>query len=206
MSGPSQYALPLELHGRGGPRRIAIGGGNAEVAAALDAADSWPFGTAILFGPARSGKSLLAQWFVEAGHGDAVDDADALDETRLFHRWNRAREQRRPLLLTASARPWNIALPDLRSRLEAALELEIGPPDDDLAAEVIEIHAAQRGLALGAEAPRYLVPRMTRSWAGIERLVAEIDRISLERKGPPGLAVWRAALEAVEGPEAPRLL
>ena len=39
-----------------------------------------------------------------------------------------------------------------------------------------------------------------------ERLVAMIDTLSLERKCPPTLAVWRAALEAVHGPDEPRLL
>ena len=37
-------------------------------------------------------------------------------------------------------------------------------------------------------------------------IVGAIDRLSLERKAPPTLAIWRAALEAVEGPEEPRLL
>jgi hypothetical protein len=37
-------------------------------------------------------------------------------------------------------------------------------------------------------------------------LVEAIDRLSLERKAPPTLAIWRAALEAVQGPEEPRLL
>ena len=36
--------------------------------------------------------------------------------------------------------------------------------------------------------------------------VAAIDRLSLERKVPPGPAVWRAALEVVLGPDEPRLL
>jgi hypothetical protein len=37
-------------------------------------------------------------------------------------------------------------------------------------------------------------------------VVAEIDRISLERKLPATMSVWRDALEAVQGPEQGRLL
>ncbi len=37
-------------------------------------------------------------------------------------------------------------------------------------------------------------------------MVAEIDRISLERKAPATLSVWRDALDVVEGPEQARLL
>ena len=102
--------------------------------------------------------------------------------------------------------PWTIALPDLKSRLGAALQLEIGPPDDAMAGELLSVLAVQRGLALGAEAADYLVPRAGRSWADLEKLVAAIDRLSLERKVPATQSIWRAALEAVHGPEEPRLL
>ena len=52
----------------------------------------------------------------------------------------------------------------------------------------------------------YLVPRCERSHIGVERLVAAIDRISLERKAPPTQGIWREALEEVLGPSEPRLL
>lgn len=210
----SQIALPLKLAGADGPARIVLGEANRAVAEALAAPETWPFRTAVLIGPPRSGKSLFARWFAESGPsglgGEAVDDADALDETALFHRWNRAQEHNTPLLLVAGAvndaGGWAITLPDLRSRLGAALQLEIGVPDDALVPALIESHAAQRGLALGEGALAYLAPRSERSWAGIERLVAAIDRLSLERKVPATMSIWRDALEAVQGAEQPRLL
>lgn len=202
----SQIALPLRPAAGAGPARIVLGQGNEHVAEALSAPDGWPFRTAVLTGPPRSGKSLFARWFVQSGKGDAVDDAQALDEAELFHRWNRAQEQGRPLLIVGGEPPWEIALPDLRSRLGAALQLDIGQPDDALAGELLLALAAERGLPLGEDAAQYLVPRAERSYLQLERLVAEIDRLSLERKAPPTLAIWRAALEAVQGPEEPRLL
>ena len=66
--------------------------------------------------------------------------------------------------------------------------------------------AAERGLPLGADAAAYLVTRAGRSQADLERLVLAIDRLSLERKAPPTLAIWRAALEEIVGPDEPRLL
>ena len=83
----TQIALPL---GGAGASRIVVGNANAAVVEAFHNTASWPFRTAILFGPARSGKSLLAGWFAESGAGEAIDDAAELDETELFHRWNRA--------------------------------------------------------------------------------------------------------------------
>ena len=200
----SQILLPLSP-ASSGPPRIVVGNANAHVAEALAAPETWPFRTAVLLGPPRSGKSLLARWFAENG-GESIDDAHRLDETELFHGWNRAQEAGTPLLIVGGEPPWQIALPDLRSRLGAALQLEIGAPDDTMAEDLLHAFAEQRGLALGAEAAAYLVPRAGRSFADLDKLVAAIDRISLERKVPATHSIWRAALEAVHGPEEPRLL
>ncbi|HBQ92483.1 ATPase [Erythrobacter sp. HI0019] len=202
----SQIALPLIPAGAGEPSSIVIGSGNRAVVEALAAPASWPFRTAILHGPPRAGKSLFARWFAAQQAGEAIDDAETLDETAIFHRWNRAQESGIPLLLVVGDGGWDIALPDLRSRMGAALQLEIGPPDDALATDLMLSHAAQRGLVLGEGAPAYLVPRMERSYAAIEKIVGEIDRLSLERQVPATLSVWRDALEAVQGPDQGRLL
>ncbi len=202
----SQIALPLARGLPSDPASIVLGEANAHIADALTDPAGWPFGTAILFGPPRSGRSLFARWFSGTGRGTAIDDAARLDETELFHRWNRAQESGEPLLLIAPGDGWDIALPDLASRLGAALHLRIGPPDDAMAGALIESHAARRGLALGEGAITYLVPRTARDFAGIERLVETIDRLTLERKAPATLGIWRDALDAVQGPEQARLL
>lgn len=198
----SQIALPL---GGAGASRIVVGNANEGVVEAFGNTAAWPFHTAILFGPPRSGKSLLARWFVESGTqngtgGEAIDDAAMLDETELFHRWNRAQERGTPLLLVGGEEgKWQVRLPDLASRLGAALRLSIGAPDDAMLAELIAAHAEQRGLVLGEGACPYLVPRVERSHMAIERLVLAIDRLSLERKQAATLAIWRDALAEVGG-------
>ena len=205
----SQIALPL-ARAPARPARIVVGNANARVIEALGAPATWPFGTAVLTGPPRSGRSLLARWFVESGAPgegrESIDDARALPEADLFHRWNGAREAGTPLLIVGGELPWPIALPDLRSRMDAALALTIGQPDDAMAGDLLAALAEQRNLPLGPEAAAYLIPRAPRSFAGLERLVSEIDRLSLERMAPATHSVWRAALEAVLGPEEPRLL
>lgn len=202
----SQIALPLSVADAHRAKRIVVGEGNCAAIAALSDPSSWPFRTAVLTGPPRSGKSLLARWFEARGAGEAIDGADRRDETDLFHRWNRAQEGGHALLLVSDADGWVIDLPDLRSRLAGSLQLAIAPPDDAMAGELLSAHAEQRGLQLGPSAMEYLVPRMMRSYAAIERVVAEIDRISLERKTPATMSVWRDALEAIDGPEQGRLL
>ena len=214
MAEPSQIALPLAARVPAGAQRIVVGDANAAVIEALQSPDRWPFHVAVLTGPARSGKSLLARW--AAGlHGDTlevIDDAETWDETALFHRWNGVQQggtrEGGALLLVVNAAEegWRIALPDLASRIGGSLQLAIGAPDDAMAGELILAHAEARGLSLPEGAADYCVPRTERSFAAIEALVAAIDRISLERQSPATMSVWRAALEALHGPEQQRLL
>ena len=205
----TQIALPLEPAGSGAAHRVVVGNANAQVIEALQTPASWPFHTAILTGPDRSGKSLLGRWAASQGI-EVVDGADALPEDEVFHRWNAVQEggmrAGQPLLLIADKTPWEIALPDLKSRLGGSLQLAIGDPDDAMAAQLIEAHAEARSLTLAEGATEYLVPRTRRSFASLEALVAAIDRISLERQAPATMSVWRAALEALHGPDQQKLL
>ena len=75
-----------------------------------------------------------------------------------------------------------------------------------MARELLLSLAAERGLPLPPDGADYLIARASRSQAELEKLVQTIDRLSLERKAPPTLGIWRAALEAVHGPEEPRLI
>ena len=202
----SQIALPLPPAREGDPEHIVIGTANAGVVEALRAPASWPFRTAILRGPPRSGTSLLGRWFEHAGLGEPIDPADAIDETALFHRWNRAQEEGTALLLIPGSAPWEIALPDLRSRLGAALALEIAPPDDQMMRDLILSHAERRGLMLGEESLAYVIPRMTRSFEAAERFVAAVDRLALERQSRPTRNLCRDALESIDGPAQARLI
>ncbi len=207
----SQIALPLVT--ATSADAVLTGPSLEPVLALLAGASEWPFRAAVLAGPPRSGKSLLARWFVASGLGDVLDDADSLPEDAVFHRWNRAQAEGRPLLIVSNKAPgaWAVALPDLASRLGAALMIEVAAPDDDLLQALVEAHAVRRGLALGEAVLAYILPRLERSHAAAEALVETIDRLSLERKSAVTISLARDALaERVHGvPEAerqPRLL
>jgi hypothetical protein len=207
----TQIALPLVTPASA--ETIVTGPSLEPVIAALSSPGDWPFRTAILFGPPRSGKSLLARWFAQSGLGDAFDDADSQSEDAVFHRWNRAQGDARPLLLVSNCAPgdWRIALPDLASRVGAALSIVIGAPDDDLLRELLSVHAARRGLVLGEGVLAYLLPRIERSHAAAEAIVETIDRLSLERKASVTISLARDALAErahghADGNWQPRLL
>jgi chromosomal replication initiation ATPase DnaA len=173
--------------------------------AALRLVDSWPdwsAQTAVIWGPGGSGKSHLANiWLQKAGamrlaaqHVSdlgvtapcLIEDADTkeVDETRLFHVLNETRQAGASVLITCRKPPsaWNIALPDLKSRLGAATLVEIDAPDDPLLAAVLAKQFADRQLAVETNVISYLVSRMERSLAAAASVVDALDRLSLEKK------------------------
>ena len=153
----------------------------------------------ILSGPRKSGRSLLGRIFAAKSGGELIDNAESADEEAVFHAWNRAQERRRPLIMIADMPPpaWNVALPDLRSRLGATAVVRIQEPDDILAAQLIEKLCHIRGLAAPPELVRYLVPRIERSYLGIHRAIDALDELAYEQRQGLTIPLARRALAAV---------
>jgi chromosomal replication initiation ATPase DnaA len=173
----SQFTLPLDWPAPDVDGFI-VGDANRAAVRLLDDVSGWPVPVALLTGPPRSGRSLLARRF--AGQVPAariIDDGERCDEEALFHAWNAATAAA-PLLIVAAVPPpaWSIALPDLASRLKATPQAAIAPPDDPLLAALIEKLLIDRG----RPAPRALVgtiaARIERSYAALERAVITLDR------------------------------
>ncbi len=191
-----QIALPLDELRTGSSSSLIITDANAAVFAGLGNASSWMGRCAILTGPARSGKSLMARYFAGQG-GTVIDDAETSGAEVLFNAWNRAQEGEAPLLLISRWRPadWNIALPDLRSRLGAALLLEIAPPDDELIEQLLQKQLADRGAAISVDALSYVKRRIERSYAAIEGFARAANALALAENAPVNLALVKRILE-----------
>ena len=192
-----QIALPLDWSAGGsndGP--LIVGTSNAEAVRYLRHVATWPVRTAILTGPRGSGRSLIGRLFARDSGGQVIDGHDSVSEEQLFHAWNAAQAGGLPLLIIADAPPadWNVALPDLASRLRAVPVLTIGEPDDCLARDLIEALFAQRGMALAPEVASYIVPRMERSYAMLHRIVAALDAASLAQGRRVGVRLTRETL------------
>jgi chromosomal replication initiation ATPase DnaA len=202
--------LPLSL-----PHRVAMtradflaGAANAQAIALVDGWPAWPAPAVLLAGPVGSGKTHLVEIWREASRGTVVAAADLADhrvealaaagpvavedlhagirdEAALFHLLNRAREKKKPVLLTsrvwASALP--VTLPDLASRLRAARPVELGEPDDDLLRRVLVKLFADRQIAVDSAVVDYIVVRMERSLQAASAIVAELDRDALAAGG-----------------------
>ena len=160
----------------------------------------------LLIGPQGSGKTHLAHvWARLAGAAilttddlahhlpdlsqDAVvldnADAPALDQTALFHLYNRLAPAGR-LLLTAATPPrdWGLTLPDLISRLQAIPQARLAPPDDALLSAVLVKLFADRQITVPPNLIPYLVSRMERSIAAARSLVAALDAMALAAARP----------------------
>lgn len=180
----SQIALPLEWPADPRDDDFLVTGSNARAAHVLEHWAAWPVMTAILAGPRKSGRSLLARIFVAKTGGAMIDDAQARPEAELFHAWNDAQAARRPLVLVADDAPpdWAVRLPDLRSRLGASPVARIGPPDDALVTALLTRQFARRGLGAGDDLVAWLAARIERSHIAVMRTVDVLDQEVLERR------------------------
>jgi hypothetical protein len=159
----------------------------------------WPVMASLVTGPRKSGRSLLGRIFVRKTGGRLFDDAEDHDEEALFHAWNEAQEKRKPLLIVADRPPpqWKIALPDLRSRLAATPQVEIGLPDDALIGQLIVKLLGDRGIAAPQEVADYLVPRIERSYISVMMVVDILDRVMLSHHRRMTVPLAKRALDEV---------
>lgn len=177
---------------------------NRLAVAAIDSYPGWCHPVLLIVGPPGSGKSHLASaWQAVAGatrfpdaslRGAAparpfavvIDDIDRHQgaEADVFALVNAARLGGGFVLATARVKPQAMvfALPDLRSRLQAATLSEIGPPDDALLAGVLAKLFADRQIAVDARLISFVIRRMERSLEAAGRLVAAVDREALASK------------------------
>jgi hypothetical protein len=181
---------------------------NASAVAVVERWPDWPGHAVILVGPEGAGKSHLAAIWAElsgarrisaralggtnllgtlATGALVVEDAPAqLDERALFHLLNLMREEEAFLLITSRTEPvsWNVALPDLMSRLRAIPTFALGPPDDALLRALLIKLFADRQLAVDEILIGYLATRIERSFAAARSVVETLDREALRLKRP----------------------
>ena len=192
----SQIALPLNWPVADGDEDFLISEANRAAFEHLKRWSVWPVMASLLTGPRKSGRSLLGRIFVRKTGGRLFDNGEEHEEEAIFHAWNEAQELRRPLLIIADAAPplWQVALPDLRSRLAATPHIEIADPDDSLIGNLIVKLLGDRGIAAPAELPDYLVPRIERSYVAVQQVVETLDKALLSHHRRISVAMVRGVL------------
>lgn len=190
----TQLRLPL---GMPEPQEteFLVGESNVRAVHQLERWATWPVMAALLIGPRKSGRSLLARIFAAKSGGRIFDDADRAREADVFHAWNEAQQERRPLLIVAEAAPpdWPVRLPDLRSRLAASPLLELGPPDDQLMPQLLERAFERHMLHARPDVIAWLAKRIERSHIAILRVA---DALEAEAEHGLSIPAVRTALAA----------
>ena len=192
----TQIALPLGWPADPRDDAFLVTPSNAHAVQTLEHTATWPVRTAILTGPRKSGRSLLARIFAAKSGGTIIDDAERVPETQLFHAWNRAQEEQTPLLIVADAAPpeWKVKLPDLRSRLAASPIATIGAPDDELMRLLLGHLFERRSLDARPDLIDWLASRIERSHIAVTRTVDALDQEAMERRKRLSIALARTTL------------
>ncbi|SCW67058.1 hypothetical protein SAMN02927924_01992 [Sphingobium faniae] len=192
----SQISLPFDWTGQGKGEDFLVSDANRIAVRHLENWRGWPLSVSALTGPRLSGRSTLARQFARMSGGTIIDDAQGQDEHKLFHAWNEAQTQRRPLLMIGQAPPaqWTVALPDLRSRLAAVPHVAIAEPDEALARALIERGLAAAGANYAADLPDWLIRRIERSYATIAAATRLLDEAALSSGRKISVAMAKEAL------------
>lgn len=192
----SQISLPFDWHGATGGDFL-VSDANRIAVTHLERWRDWPLSVSVLTGPPRSGRSTLARHFAAASGGTLIDDAQGQDEHALFHAWNDAQTQHRPLLMVGHAPPasWTVALPDLASRLAAAPHVAIAEPDEMLARALIQRNLDMAGVRYAADLPDWLLRRIERSYGAIAAVTRLLDRASLSSGRKISVSMARDSLQ-----------
>jgi len=222
-----QLALDLPVTEARGREDFLVTPANAAALATVEGWRDWPAGKLVLVGPEGSGKSHLVRIWVAAtgaamiaanvlANADlpalaaagrvAVEDAqflprDGSGDRPLLHLHNLLAEAGGNLLVTARTPPrdWPVALPDLASRMQAAVSVRLDPPDDALLAAVMVKHFADRQITVAPDLIDYAVSRMERSLAAARRLVADLDTMALAEGRPVSRRLAARLLSASDG-------
>lgn len=141
--------------------------------------------------PLAEFKSLSPEIFEGLEHqaGLCVDNieviaGDRLWEEAFFHFYNRARSRNLPIIMSARVSPKQLScvLPDLQSRLCAALIYEVKPLSDQDKAEALQLHAGMRGFTLSDDVLAYLIHHYSRNMSDLMIALDALDRASLCEK------------------------
>lgn len=196
---PDQMRLPLQRDLPEGAAGFVLSDCNR---AAFEALADWPNligGVMAICGPEGCGKSRLGQIWAERvgavalqgaeaalidpmeleGRPVLLDDAMRADDETLFHLINLAQVPGGALLLIDRPAPsaWEVALPDLRSRLDAVISLPVEAPDDAVLAAMLEARFAERGIRPAKDVIPYLLRRIDRSAAAAADIVERLDAL-----------------------------
>lgn len=217
----TQLVLPLQTRSASGRADFIVAPGNERAVAFIDSYPNWPAPAAVLHGPPASGKSHLAAVWADKAGAEIIEARDlgadlppgalvvenvsaGVPEAPLFALLERGA----PLLLTAQLPPsdwlgaFNLALPDLNSRLHALLAFDLWAPDDALLMGLAVKLFADRQLMVPESVVAHMIRSLERSPSAIRDFIAQADAVALAEKRPINLSLIK---DLLSGPPPPSL-
>jgi chromosomal replication initiation ATPase DnaA len=218
MAMDRQLVLDLPHRTAHGREDFLVAPCNADAVAWIDRWPDWHGGALALHGAQGCGKSHLAEVWRTRSHARLLEAEDltrdkvpeiaaagalilnhadtAPDEVALLHLINLLGQDGGSLLCLSREAPgrWPVRLADLRSRLAAMQSVGIAEPDDALLGAVMLKLLSDRQLRAPIEVIRFLIPRIERSFAAANAVVAVLDRIAAGEMRPVSISLARKAL------------
>ena len=211
----AQLRLGLEHTAALSRESFIVSPGNGEALNTVESWPAWPGRTLALVGPDGCGKSHLAAiWAENAGAVIVPEDATDMSayegrpvllekadlpgrDDVLFHLINMAGQPGGGLLLTARTAPseWPVALPDLRSRLNALTVAPMGAFDDTVLRGVLHKLFRERMIRPSEDLLDYLVRRIERSAAHARAVVDQLDEAAAAEHRPVSRVLARQVLD-----------
>lgn len=196
---------------------------NLEAVAWINKWPEWPGPALVLYGPPASGKTHLATiWAKKSGariipvdelltqnlndftaktEDVLIDQADSAignreKEAVIFHIYNLCKEEKRSMLLTMKKAPGALTfvIPDLASRLRAAMAVEIKDPTEEFLQNLLVKMFKDHDINIDTATLQYISPRMERSFEAARNLVEKANKVSLAEKKPVTIPLIRDVL------------
>lgn len=208
----NQLAFDISLPPNYGEENFLVTACNRDAWNALKQWDADGDSSALIKGPKSSGKTHLAHiWaaknnattlpitalvedtspaslFEQYSNNLVLDDVqDTPSEAALFHLLNHLKNhpEHRVLLVVDEAACWEqFTLPDLRSRLQALPQASIMQPDDVLLTALLVKHFQDRQVEISQTSLGYLLPRIERSFEGVQSIIEALDKHAIAQKKP----------------------
>jgi chromosomal replication initiation ATPase DnaA len=215
---PQQLPLDLAYRPALGSADFVVADANRDAVAWIDRWPDWPAHALAIHGPKGCGKTHLAHvWQAKSGavalaappaEGATppacvvLDEPRGWPETAFLHLYNSVREAGGHLLIASEIPParWDVALPDLASRLASIPAVALAAPDDELLIAVMAKQFSDRGLEVNDDVLRYVASRIERSFAAAAEMVEKIDRAALAEQRKVTLALVRTCLGSSSAP------
>ena len=203
MSINDQLILPFTPHSDFSRQAWIEDVSNQEATACVNQWPDWPWPRIVcLYGDKGSGKTHLAYLWAKQSKGVYLNATQAQEQSPyeiftpkqtivldkvellsnqewLFHFYNFIQETKGWALLTANHAPsrWGVTLPDLASRLQTVISVQLHRPDGAALKTIMIKQFRDHGLIVKPEVVDYLLKQCERSFAEVNRWVVELNRV-----------------------------